>query len=145
MILDSVAHAVTYKTQGSNSRKCDEMQRAKKKKFTGEKRSNIVIVIVSQTRSSMLASSLPIQALQTDRIIIVVYPLLSHDNWPSCDLRPIQEFPQPLFAYLERLLRCCIGHAEHGAPEVEGIRHVSCDAKDDEEEEINGVAEDWFY
>ena len=57
-------------------------------------------------------------------------------------IRAFQELAEFLLADLNGLGRCCVRHAKHRTPQIEGVSYVRGDSKEDEEDEVDWVAKD---
>ncbi len=79
-----------------------------------------------------------IQRIKTN--LIFISPSIHRQPLPPAFI-VLQEFAELLLADLDCLGRCGVGHAEHGAPEVEAVGDVGADGEDDEEDEVDWVAE----
>jgi len=67
--------------------------------------------------------------------------LSTHPNRLSPSFRRFQEFAQLLPEDLQPLRARGVGHAEHRAPEVEGVGDVGAGGEEDEEDEVDWVSE----
>jgi hypothetical protein len=63
--------------------------------------------------------------------ILPVGTLGRHANGLSACIRRLEEVAQLLLEDVKALRARCVGHAEDGAPEVEGVGHVGADAHED--------------
>ena len=68
--------------------------------------------------------------------------LFRHSNSLSSSLRLLKKVSQLLSEDLKTLRRGGVGHAQHRSPKVERVGDVGACAQKDEEDEIDGVAED---
>lgn len=66
--------------------------------------------------------------------------LSAHAYRLASSLGVFEEVAQMLFANFETLLRSGVGHSNHRAPEIQGIRDVGTDAEENEEDEVHRVA-----
>lgn len=65
-----------------------------------------------------------------------------HANGLPARVGRLEEVAQLLLEYVQPLRAGRVGHAQDRAPEVESVGHVGADAHEDEEDEVEGVAED---
>jgi hypothetical protein len=82
-----------------------------------------------------------IQPLHPDILLMpraAVQPALRHG--PAARLAGLEELAEALLADVEGLRGRRVGHARHGAPQVERVGDVRADGGEDEEDEVDGVA-----
>jgi hypothetical protein len=65
----------------------------------------------------------------------------AHSHCLTASIRALEESAETLFADFEALGGRGVGHACHGAPEVEGVGYVGADTEKDEEDEVDWVTE----
>lgn len=97
------------------------------------------LIILIPTLHSRLPPPATVKSIHTNVITITTG---RHPNRLSPCLRILEEFPEFLFADLDCLGGGSVGHAEHGAPEVEGVGNVCADSEEDEEDKVDGVSQD---
>src|ERR1700710_587046 len=95
----------------------------------------IIIVLVIRTYSFTSA----IQGLQTNAIAVISRN--SHRLSPA--LRILQKLPELLFPNFNSLRRGSVCHPQHRPPEVERVRDVSQDPKEDERDKIERISENY--
>jgi hypothetical protein len=68
----------------------------------------------------------------------------AHSHSLTASIRALKESAKTLFADFEALGGCGVGHARHGAPEIEGVGYVGADAEENEEDEVDGVTQNYI-
>jgi len=104
----------------------------------------VAVQRVHAAKSNKVSSVVDLRALKyrdkRKRSILPVGTLGRHANGLSARVGGLEEVAQLLFKNVQALRARCVCHAEDGAPEVEGVCHVSADAHEDQEDEVEGVA-----
>lgn len=93
-------------------------------------------VLIRRRSSSSPCAAITIQSVQMNGCT----RLGTHTDCLSTSLGIFQEISQFLFEDVQPLRTRSIGHAKHGAPQVEGIGHIGANADEDEENEVDGVS-----
>lgn len=119
------------------------MEEERGKRDEDEVNLNLIILLLFVN----LLSALAVQPIQSDRIASGGIPdgiYTIHAKGLATGLRVFQKLPELLLANLDRLRGGSVGHAEHGAPQVEGVSDVGGSAQKEKEDEIDWVIKNYY-
>ena len=138
--IKSKLHYTSYYPAALSTRKHAVHGSVLSTKFNGSRApiTALYIVVVIFNRSHTLASA--IQGIQAN-VITVISPL--HTNCLSSSIGAFQEFAKFLFADFNGLCRCCVCHAQHWSPEVQGVGDVGRDTEKNEKDEVHWVTKNY--
>lgn len=92
----------------------------------------------------IISTSILAKSHQNDEYSPERSTLLRHPNSLPPSLRRLQKLPQLLLENLQALRASRVRHLQNRTPEIELVSHIGTSAKEDEEDEVDGVSEDCY-